>query len=446
MNKTNKGIKIVFVCVILLGAGAVLYAGYGMEQVAAYAAGLAQNGMSQAQMQENLQEFIRGDMMKMAAVMMAGTIITVLAGAAGIRDYIKSLDLACSYSDVLAEGDLTREVQREYLERRDSIGKLAESFHRIRENFAGHLGSVKGNAVSLSGSIDFIEKSVEEINSEMEGISAATQQLAAGMEGSASTAAEMNTMSGEISKAIRNIAESAQEGAERVNDIHNRAINAKNETRENRASAQRVHQEITESLDQALQDVEVVSQIEVLAQSIMEITNQTNLLSLNASIEAARAGEMGKGFAVVADEIRKLAAASGETVTNIQDITDNVVKAVNQLTTDTKRLLDFVATDVKESYDSFEELADAYNTDSEFVDGLVSDFSATSEELTASMDGMMSAIEGVAKAASEGADGTSDMAERIQNITRKCSEVAEHTEQAEAAAERLKTDTESFKV
>ena len=101
---------------------------------------------------------------------------------------------------------------------------------------------------------------------------------------------------------------------------------------------------------------------------------------------------------------------------------------------------------MKSSYESFESLADAYNRDSEFVDGLVSDFSATSEELLASMDGMMNAIEGVANAANEGASGTSDMAERIQNITLRCSEVAETTEQAGAAAETLKADTEIFKV
>ena len=382
----------------------------------------------------------------MAAFMAAGLIITVVVGAAGIIDYIRSLDLACSYSDALAQGDLTQDVEQKYLDRKDSIGNLAAAFHKIRESFAGHLGSVKDNAESLSGHVSSIGKNVDEINGEMEGISATTQQLAASMEESAASATEMNTMSEEINRAIKNIAESAQEGAERVNDIHTRAINAKKETTENRANAQRMHGEIKASLDQALQDVEVVSRIEVLAQAIMEITNQTNLLSLNASIEAARAGEMGKGFAVVADEIRKLATESGETATTIQEVTDSVVKAVNQLTKDSRRLLDFVATDVKSSYDSFESLADAYNRDSEFVDGLVSDFSATSEELLASMDGMINAIEGVANAANEGASGTSDMAERIQNITMRCSEVAETTEQAGATAETLKADTGIFKV
>ena len=93
---------------------------------------------------------------------------------------------------------------------------------------------MKDNAVSLSDHVSSIEKNVDEINGEMEGISATTQQLAASMEESAASATEMNTMSEEINKAIRNIAESAQEGAERVNDIHTRAINAKKETTENR--------------------------------------------------------------------------------------------------------------------------------------------------------------------------------------------------------------------
>ena len=85
----------------------------------------------------------------------------------------------------------------------------------------------------------------------------------------------------------------------------------------------------------------------------MDITEQTNLLSLNASIEAARAGEAGKGFAVVADEIRNLAEQSKNTVENIQRITEEVTSAVGELSGDAQRLLDVVSVNVTENFKNF---------------------------------------------------------------------------------------------
>jgi methyl-accepting chemotaxis protein len=202
MGKTKFGTKIVFFFVILLGAGAVLYAKNCMEQLAAYAVS-HMDGAGQAQAQSQLAAMIASDVKKMVAFMTAGLIITIVVGAAGIIDYIRSLELACSYSDTLAQGDFTQDVEQKYLDRKDSIGNLAAAFHKIRESFAGHLGSVKDNAESLSGHVSSIGKNVDKIKGEMEGISATTQQLAASMEESAASATEMNTMSEEINRALK---------------------------------------------------------------------------------------------------------------------------------------------------------------------------------------------------------------------------------------------------
>ena len=262
-----------------------------------------------------------------------------------------------------------------------------------------------------------------ELNDDISSVSAATEELSASMEETAASAQQIETISHQIETVSKNIAVRAQDGAEKVVSIHQRAQQAKKDTESNYQNAKDMKAEISGSLIQALEEAKVVEQIEVLAQSIMGITAQTNLLALNASIEAARAGEAGKGFAVVADEIRSLAEQSKVTAENIQQVTQKVTGAVQNLADDSSRLLNFVAEDVSKSFHQFTEIADAYNQDAADVDEMVTDFSAISEELLASIEGVLQSINDVSKAANEGANGTNEIAQRASNIVEKSENV-----------------------
>ena len=342
-----------------------------------------------------------------------------------ILSIIKPLKKCISSIGVMEQGDFSQALGTALLKRRDDFGKLAGSIESMRTEMNGLIGEVKSQATEITGMVQEIDTNIQALDEEIENVSATTEELAAGMQETAASSEEINAMSHEIESAAKSIATRSQDGAMEADDIRDRAVSIKKTTTENDKRTKAIHTEINEGLTKALEDIKVVDQIGVLAESIMEITGQTNLLALNASIEAARAGEAGKGFAVVADEIRVLAEQSKAAVVHIQDVTKNVVESVTNLADGAKKLLEFVGTDVVDSFAGFSDMADSYSNDAGKVDGLVTDFSASSEQLLASINGVMDAIGEVSKAATEGATGTNDIAEKTGVVVEKAAEIKE---------------------
>ena len=374
-------------------------------------------------------------------VMLAVVTILVILIAIDITRALKKIS---DHIEVIAEGNFATQIDAVSLERKDDFGQLAAAIDKMRESVRRLLTKVKREANSIDHVVQNIETNVTTLNEEIEDVSATTEELAASTEETAASAEQINTMSQEIEDAAKGIAVRAQDGATEAEEVHKRAQETKDNTVKNRAAVLSMLTEIRSGLEKALEDAKVVDQIGVLAESILTITAQTNLLALNASIEAARAGEAGKGFAVVADEIRMLAEQSKEAVANIQAVTDNVNQAVGNLATDSNRLLDFVDTDIVNSFNQFEEMADAYNMDASRINDLVADFSATSEELVASIDGIMEAIGGITSASNDGAAGTTNIAQRTVSIANGSSEVLNSAKDAATSAEELKKNVGLF--
>ena len=357
---------------------------------------------------------------------------------------VKPLKKSLAHIEEIAQGDFSKEFEQDLLKRKDDFGQLADSLEKMRSEMNNLIGEVKSEALEITGMVQEIDTSIRALDDQIENVSATTEELAAGMEETAASSEEINAMSHEIESAAKSIAERSQDGANEADEIRERAVKIKKDTDENDRRTRSIHEEINESLTKALEDIKVVDQINVLAKSIMDITGQTNLLALNASIEAARAGEAGKGFAVVADEIRVLAEQSKAAVAHIQEVTVNVTAAVENLANDAERLLEFVGNDVVESLGGFAEMANSYNSDAANVDSLVTDFSASSEQLLASINGVMDAISDVSKTATEGATGTTDIAEKVGIVVQETEAIKQKAETTYHSAEKLQKNVERF--
>lgn len=178
----------------------------------------------------------------------------------------------------------------------------------------------------------------------------------------------------------------------------------------------------------------------------MAITSQTNLLALNASIEAARAGEAGKGFAVVAEEIRVLAENSKDAVSKINDITTNVSDAVSSVVEDAEKLLSFMDNQVIKDYGVLVTTSEQYDRDAGKVRGLMEEIGQMALDLHMAMDQIRSAINDVSRAAEEGADGSTQIAEKISGIVSETNEIVAQSGKSLESSEKIDETMGYFQV
>jgi methyl-accepting chemotaxis protein len=358
----------------------------------------------------------------------------------------KPIKRASNILSVNATGDFTQAVSDMDKKRKDEIGLLTRSIETMQDSIKSVVNGVISEASNVAHSVAITTHNMDDLNTEIEDVSATTEELSAGMEETAASTEEMNATSVEIEAAIDSIAEKAQDGAVKAKEISKRANGLKSNAEASQRSATEIYSSTQEKLKNAIEQSKAVEKIKVLSDAILQITSQTNLLALNAAIEAARAGEAGKGFAVVADEIRKLAEDSKNTVNEIQEVTKKVVFSVTNLAESSTEILDFIDKTVIGDYESMVNTGDMYNEDAELIDNMVTDFSATSEQLAASVQNMIKAINEISSATNEGATGTSNIAQKASVVTEKASEVIKQVNASKESSEKLNEMVSMFKV
>lgn len=380
------------------------------------------------------------------SVIIIGLIISLLIALYISRKISKPIAECSKIMNIFAKGDLTSDLSEDYLKMKDEIGILARSMKSMQLGITGLIKNVRTESNTCIEAVESVTDNIDKLNSNIENVAASTEELSASMEETSASAQEMEATSQEIQNAVESIAISSQNGATEVLEISKRAIQTKESVNAAQKKANNILIETKKELEEAIENSKVVDQISSLSEAIMQITEQTNLLALNASIEAARAGEAGKGFSVVAEEIRKLAEASKNAVIGIQKTIAKVTSSVNDLSNSSYNLLKFVSNDVQNDYKTLLYVAESYSEDAKFVDNLITDFSATSEELLATIQDVLKTIRGVSLAANEGAAGTINIAQMVTDITSKATNILELSKISMASSERLKQEISKFKI
>lgn len=356
-----------------------------------------------------------------------------IRGLVGVAEYMRN-------------GDFTHEVPNSYTNLKDEIGILSSTIDKMRKDIRDIILNVKEASTESNQSVLNVLDNINKLNVEIEEVSATTEQISAGMEETSASTEEMNATSLEVAKAIEVMADKAEKGSNDAEQIKSRA----NVVRENAVSAQKIASEtrsnIHAKLKEAIEQSKSIEEINALSDSIMQITAQTDLLALNAAIEAARAGESGKGFAVVAEEVRKLAESSKNAVTKIQAVTKQVVLSVDNLVKGSEEVISFMDKQVIKDYEQLVVTGDKYSNDAGILNDITMDFSATSQELLASIQNMITVINEITKATNESASGTENIAFKATAIVHNANKVVELVNMTEQNSKRLIEMVERFKV
>ncbi|MBB4823338.1 methyl-accepting chemotaxis protein [Sporosarcina luteola] len=327
------------------------------------------------------------------------------------RSIAKPIGELVAGAAIIADGDLTQEDIN--VKSKDEIRDLAHSFNTMKANLRRLIGSITDNAAHVSATAEELSASTQEVTRASQDVGENMELIAAGAQTSAASARESSLAMEETALGVQRIAESAQQLNDSATTTETLAV-------ESGAAVKQAKDQMDIIYDSSHATSELIArlsrqtaEIENIIHVITDITEQTNLLALNAAIEAARAGEHGKGFAVVADEVRKLAEQSKQSANQIVGLT-------TEIQTDTKQVEQAVAISLKNVEEGVHVIEGAGNAFLSIVQAVqtmgeqIKDISTATEEISAGAEEVAASIQEIATHSSEASGKTSQNSAAVQ--------------------------------
>lgn len=369
-------------------------------------------------------------------------IIAMIVGTLISKGFSKSINLSIKELAKVSKGDLTVEFRTN---RRDEFALLYGSCNDMLANIRGLIMEVESVYDALSVSLNKVNTSSTTFSETTKDIQTSVHEIETGVGEQTESATDcLNEMDSLFTKInvvndntneIGSIAASTQV-----------AINSGLTSMDNLNAKTKSTTDITDSVIQTIKELSVHSKnIGQIVNSINDIAEETNLLSLNASIEAARAGAAGKGFSVVATQIRKLAdqclASAGKISNIVTEITETTKEAVNTAQT-AEEIVDEQVEAVAATARSFQTLKQRIEKLSEYLESIQSsskDMESSGSSTLNSMENISAILEETLASVTSVANVTDKQSEALTSLDDASSQLMVRAERLGDAISKFKT-------
>jgi methyl-accepting chemotaxis protein len=344
---------------------------------------------------------------------------------------------------VYNDGDLDRKIEintgDEFEDIADNINAMMDQTRDIVSNVKKCSGKIHNVAANVDETMGEARDKVQTINDYMD-------EMSGGIEMTVDSVDSIRAMMAEVEASVNEVAESSKEGSRVANEISERSDGMKRNALKSQKAIKEQIADIRVGLDEQLEKAKSAEKIQSFTEDILNIADETQMLSLNASIEAARAGDAGRGFSVVAESIGKLAVSSGEAAENIQQVSVQVMDVVDNLSALSKHIVGFIEEELLPEFEDLTQSSEQYVEYAGRISSILSQFEERMGQVDDAMEDVQEAVVKVAEASESNKEHVQEISEYAGNLNRQMSHTVDMSQMNKEQADNLSKVVERFKL